>query len=616
MESQITQLFENLKSDIIYKLSNPIDEYDKEFQQKFDDFIQHISDNYFNIFTENSSEEKDFLTQNKPIEPYWKLIKTIKEHEANLYKAVTENKDETIQNVANVIKSKETLDFINQDNYLPNLTKLAGERHLMKETNASLKMERVSHYFAYALAGNASHCFTEIKKTKPEIQEKERLELLKKDFAKNAKQLSLNKNFVEIFPLKSEKGTTAGRNTTDGVAFEKLTDGSIRCYIVFSTAKHSTIEQGKQLFKQTENLERGIQRKDNETLAKIKEITPILTCLPLATNDQKINPFTDLFITNPTLNKEEVDLLNSIPLFTELANIDNTNTPDSINKLINTIYFTMGENTLNTHNQLQILKQINPPEREKEFLKIVARKIDAISHFMGERSEQEPAKHLNTLKELSLLNQNLCSGLAFTINGLIQHAAYYKDDDNFLNEIQGILSKTSGNFKKFTDKIHKQHAGNHLQHWTNFTNSIREIRPNIIIDNIKEITVFEPIEPISFIDSDRVNQAAQRYITEHIKPLGNDIKWEDHFSHIIQSKAVYGKLKNLPSSTRNVVDKFIKLDSAQYTTAFHALNVQVQTLYSTIETNHTTENILSAIERASLSQGITQGTNKNKNKPQ
>ena len=478
-------------------------------------------------------------------------------------------------------------------------------------------MERVSHFFAYALAGNASQSFIAIKKSQPEIQEKELFESLKEDFEKNAKQLRLTKSSVEIFPFKSKKGTTAGRNTTDGVAFEELSDGSIRCYIVFSTAKHSTIGQGKQLFRQTENLESGIHRKDSSFVAKIKEITPILTCLPMATNDQQTNPFKDLFVKNNNyeLTKEEVDLLNSVPLFTELANIDNTNTPKSINKLIDTIYFTIGENTLNTHNQIQILKQINPPEREKEFLKIVARKINGISQFMGTKSEKEDNNLLNAHKELSLLTQDLCSGLAFTINGLIQHSAYYKEDHAFLEDIQDILKDTASNFCKFTKKIHPSNAGNHHQHWMNFTQALRTIQPTTIIANIQATDVFKPIENAIPINPEIVHEAAQRYITKHIKPLGNDVKWEEHFLNIIQTKATYGKFKNIPTNTITVINKFIKPESSKYTTAFPALNEKVQKLYEAIDSNGTTENIVSAIERASLTQGIKGNTPLIKNKP-
>lgn len=615
MEKQIKELFEDLKSDIIHKLSNPIDEQDKEFQNKFNEFIQHISKNYFEIFSHGSSEEKLFLSKNKNIEPYWKLIKTIREHEANIYKAVTENKDETIQNVANVLKSKDTLDFINMDSRLPLLTNLSGEKELINDTNASLKMERFSHYFAYTLAGNASQALVKIKKEQPEIQEEDLFNYLRKDFNNNASQLKLTKNLVEIFPLTSERKTTAGRNTTDGVAFEELSDGSIRCYIVFSTARHSTTGQGKQLFRQTEYLESGIQRQDNTTVAKIKEITPVLTCLPIATNDQGKNPFKEIFEKHHYLNKDEVDLLNSIPLFTELANIDNTNTPVSINKLINTIYFTMGENTLNTHNQLQLLKQIDSPEREKEFLKIVARKVNSISQFMGDKSEKEPKKILNKDKELSGLTQDLCSGLAFTINGLVQHSAYYKEDSKFLEEIQEILQDTSTNFTKFIQKIHPSNAGNHHQHWLNLTQAIRTIRPSSIITNIQETIVYKPIEKGASLDLDKINEAAQRYIEKHIKPLGNQSKWGDHFLNIIQTKLTYEKIKNTPPGTTTAIDKYIKSESTRYNNDFPELNKQVQTLYFAIDNNSTTENILSAIERASLSQGITQDTNKNKNKP-
>lgn len=52
---------------------------------------------------------------------------------------MTENKDETVQNVANVMKSRETLEFINQDNHFPELTRLAGEKELIKKQTQALK---------------------------------------------------------------------------------------------------------------------------------------------------------------------------------------------------------------------------------------------------------------------------------------------------------------------------------------------------------------------------------------------------------------------------------------------------------------------------------------------
>lgn len=77
MDKQITKLFEDLKSDIIQKLSNPIDEQDKEFQQKFDDFINHLSENYFNIFSENSSEEKNSYPKTQLLSPIGNLLKPL-----------------------------------------------------------------------------------------------------------------------------------------------------------------------------------------------------------------------------------------------------------------------------------------------------------------------------------------------------------------------------------------------------------------------------------------------------------------------------------------------------------------------------------------------------------
>lgn len=607
---------ELIKSYIVLKLSEELNETtEKDFKKDFNLFISRIEDYFFDVFGDKKTEKK-LLTDIPQIKPYWNLIKEIHRYDKVMFGSINENQKETENQFADILKAKSTLQFIKTSKVNPSEFKLPGEEKLWQDSNANVKILRVSQFLAYVLSGKATKLFSDAKNNNPSISDSEVNLLIHKSFKENVHHLNLNDKGVLWYNIDSIEKSQPSRNVTDGVVFEQLENGKTRCYMVFATAKSTLASQRKQLFEYTDWFNKGknnASEKYGINLSQVDEVVPVLVCFPLITVDNNINPFKNIFKTNENFSEKQVALINSIPFLSQLGNVDNSDTLSSINKLANTIYFTTGGgDTLALQEQLKSLKLIDSPEREKMFLKIYATKISAISNLFAEKTLDEKAVYLNN-KNLNQELLNSFQGITAMMNGLIKHSAIFKDDEKFLDEIQNCLGKTSDNFNIFFKRINKKKSTDESI-LDSFSNATKSISPKNFKDNVVDFDIATNTVEEEELNSKLIKRATSAYINlvieptyakfrnSKIKKTGLNLDIRGHFKTIVEHKIEHGEGAIFKPSEgfytgtyQTFLQKYTNSSSKRYDNQCPDLNKQISELFHIFETNHTTADITNQI---------------------
>ena len=580
------------------------DDGEAEFQKQFTNLVDSVEHHYVNVYAD--PEQVKALHQDIPgIVPYWELIQELRRHDGRLFGALTEDKESTMRAVSKLVSSQETLDFA-KNKSSTSVNQVPFED--FDESSSNVKILRVGHFVAYAMSGKGS---TLIKKLSTEdISETEKHKKIYDSFKKSVHYAKFNKGNTAVYSQTDRRKSQPGPHITDGLVFNEAGN---EAFIVFSTAKADFESQGRQLFDYIKWALDPINKDSETPLKNLDTVTPVFVSFPLISVDSK-KPFGGLFKSSDFSGRER-ELLNSVPFISLLNNVDNFDTPASLDVLMNTSFYTLGGGpSLTWHSRMKELSTIPAPERHKALLKSFAKRIKATATVLHAKATSEKSAYLNE-GNLSGSMFNLLTAMSSSIGGIEQHAADFKDDPAFVRELTDIFGNAREQLTAFTEKLNPSRGIQPLQKLQTFKNITETIEPSVFKQRIERCSVAPPPEiVVPPLEWDPIKNALYEYADKVVNPVrdarreamgsrGGIIDFHNHFWAMLRHKQTHGEYAPFTASKGDLggtytpcIAKFMLPEAPQYNNEFPELNKALQPILNILKTNHTTEDILAAIK--------------------
>jgi hypothetical protein len=245
---------------------------------------------------------------------------------------------------------------------------------------------------------------------------------------------------------------------------------------------------------------------------------------------------------------------------------------------------------------------IDPPEREKMFLKIYAKTIVAISNVFFEKTNNEKATYISR-KNISEETLSAFAGITAMINAVVKHSATFKDDEMFLSEMVKCLGNSFDYFKLFLKKINRSDSSDERV-LDGFSNSLLIINPLNFENLVKTTDIAVSQIEQQDIDYKTIMEIVNKYIEILILPSykesytrGKKTDFSGHFERIVSHKiengesSIFTVAEGFDIKTYQFINKFTKPLSIDCDSENQELNIMVTKLFNIIDTNHTTEDI-------------------------
>ena len=607
--------FERVKELILDKVADNLDsDGDQILRTEFNAFVRQLEKVHARVFDDKTSEEK-LLVALPGVEPYWDLIKEMRRHDGVMFATLDSEQAVTNKKVAHMVTSKETLQFIKQNQAILD-DMLLGSKELYEDTRSNIKMLRVAQFVAYALSGQGTDLVARITAADPKISKKSLHSKIYKDFTESVHYLNVNDHRVRWYDIDGKKRGQPGRNITDGVVFGDAGEhapGKHKAFMVFASAGNNMTTQQRQLFDHTSWFAAFKNSAADEgpiSLRDVIETVPVLVCFPLVETGLTDSGLHKLF-KHSTIAPKETEMFNSIPLLSQLGNIDNSDTGTALDTIMKTVYFTAGGgSSLEVHNKFQELLRISAPERHKLMLEVCAKKMTAIATTLSQKALSTKAKHLNQ----ETLGQNVLSmmeGITAMANGIIKHSATFKQDPAFIARMEKAIGSTHQKLSNFTDKINEAKVSKQAV-FDNFRDAIEKLEPSELSARIQRQKVAAKIVSLPTIDEALIKETFKTYIELSDNKLhgatpkrGPNTDFVTHFNRLIEHKVEYGegatftpsKGDGLTSTYQTILLRMANPESSNYDDSEPQRNKVVSKLFRILETKHTTEDIMESMNK-------------------
>lgn len=433
------------------------------------------------------------------------------------------------------------------------------------------------------------------------MNKNQRYQAMYDDFQQSIEYLTINKKGVR-FKDEGVYKHQPGPYTTDSVV---MSSDRLHAYIIFATANNNFMSQNRQIFDYPYKTKVEHNNIDPR-VAAIEKITSIMVGAPLIEMNAK-KPFGGMFYKSK-FTPNEVELINTIPFLSLLNNVDNSQTQEFLDIMMNTEYYSIGGGNSNwLKKAMPQFSQIDPPERQKKMLESFASRLFQVSVILDKKTLEQQIDVLN-VKPVGKDGHSLMIGITRAIKGLVKQAASFKDDPAFVDSIQETLSKCQRRLNTFRSHIDERNVAP-VDSIDEFKERVEALDPARLKSEILQKDITKIYVDKSSLTIDGVKTALRSYLSDFIQPIvdemydgkrGRALDIMTHFDRILEQKVEQGMRPVFSQAnvegTYHFILKYLTPDSSLYKD-MGELNTNLQEIFELVTTNHTNEDFLYELDQ-------------------
>lgn len=566
------------------------DEDEKIFHGMFHNFMDSLETNYAGVLDDDAAY-KQMIEDVPGIEPFWKLLKELRLHDPKMFDTVDKDYQVTQRQVDELMSSKETAEFIRHklDIKIDDIPLLSG----FEDASKNVKVLRLAQFIGYAASGKATALLNSLPS---EMDKNQRYQAMYHDFQKSIEFLTINKKGVR-FKDDGVYKHQPGPYTTDSVV---MSADRLHAYIIFATANNNFMSQNRQIFDYPYKTKAEHNNLDPR-VAAIEKITSIMVGAPLI-EINALKPFGGMF-NRSTFTPNEVELINTVPFLSLLNNVDNSQTEEFLDIMMNTEYYSVGGGSSNwLKKSMPQFGQIDPPERQKKMLEAFASRLFQVAVVLDKKTMEQKRDVLN-VKNVGKDGHSLMIGVTRAIKGLVKQAAFFKDDPTFIDSIQETLSKCQRRFHTFASHIDPRNIAP-VDTIDEFKDRIDALNPTSLKIELQQKEITPIYKDKSSLTVDGAKEVLNTYLSDFVQPIveqlyegkrGRSLDIMTHFARILEQKVEQGQLPSFSQAnvegSYHFILKYLKPDSSLYNNQGE-LNTRLQEVFDVILSNHTNEDFL------------------------